>query len=537
MRKQQFFKIQDTLRLTLVTVFLLFAIPGFSETYDIKESISFAELQGGAEKAVNKEAKKIYKKLKKEFKSKCRKSAKAYKFLNAKVSCDLNLNRLLKGRREKLLDVKVPKQKLGTFRGAKVYLSKSIRLKSVIEPIYQNYKAPLLDLKRKVLVREEKRIEKNIFLKHKPAGRSLYSSGCVELPGYRVKTKASKIYGKVHKKYWIFSIKANIKAVIDLGQYQYKSARVCGAAKASFKEDLKNYRSVASLKKSFQIKQIYLQKPKISKIKYRPLKLKKLTVSGGNLLTRIIIFFLKPLKIKIENQVKAQINKEIKRRMRGLVDATNRDIQSARVWKKIMDKMALGPEYKMVANINKAVNSSIKKETVKSIAVDRKTFTNLCNEVYNGVEADSSLKFLDRDCSLLIEKIEITPFLADRKSKRKKCYNYYYMVNSRYVLPHKNQKKNRWYLNNCKISSRVRVTPAKEFEESFACLYKGYKENMTEDQLVDTCYEVLVSEGLELDLDLVDDLLEVENINELKGLMSNDDFVRVKSKIRFKAKR
>ncbi|MGH1467269.1 MAG: hypothetical protein ACRBBP_00100 [Bdellovibrionales bacterium] len=499
---------------------LLLSGQSFAETYTYQKDVSFGKVQHQANQAVKKSAEVFYKEISDQYKKACidgnksikDKSQIKYAVKGNVFNCSLNIEKLLKGKKQNLISTKV-KVPAGEYQGVHVSTIMASKLSVDLQPIYENHKVNLLDKKSTQTLSEKRAIEKNISIQHNPKKGSLYSSTCAQLPGIKAATKLTPImlYLKKHI-WWFIWAKAVVWVRADLGHYRYNTARICAANKATVSQkdlesviegDFPDLKTTAS--------EIYISSPKISSLKYKGAKIQKVRVEGANIITRLALFlFRKKADLYISQLVKAT-NQEISKNLGKRISATNSSLKSGEIWKDLANSTLLPPQIQLVKNINKAIKVSVENSTHQSLEVNEHIIKEKCNDLVKNLEDNQSLKVLGDECGNIIQKVEVIPFDQNKISKTKGCYKYKYMIDAHAKLANKS-KKNNWWKKGCSISTTIRVTPNAQYEETYACIDKGIRNGWSEQAYADNCSRVFLQERFSIDTSSVLELLNTQQI-------------------------
>lgn len=514
-----------------LTLYILILSPWFlvgsisnAKSYDYSSKIDYGTIQKELFSVTKKSTEKFYKDISASYIRFCRnKKTKNFTYGKLKLNCDIDIEKVLKGRSQKVLSssISLPSSNIS---GAEISSTSKINVNLSLRGLKRQFPVSLLDYKRSESILESQFIYNNIYLKHNIVNSKLLTSICMDLPGMQLSTSNTPVELKLSKKiWWRFYAEANIKIDWSLGSYKYETAKFCSVVKTQVsQQEIENIIEGKDSIVNSQSLQVYLSDPKLSKLTFEGLQIEKIKVKGSNVLTKIAFKVFQSYKKKIITQIKSNLNAVLKEQLRRNSSIANNALASGQIWKEYTDKVLIPAQIQLVNNLNQALFKALNSGTDSKINLTKVVINKYCNQL----NSDPDLKAynINSICKEIIEKVEFEPFVYNHILSKRNCYTHNYMLNGSANLARTTSSQsqivsrtsspksfffnfkqrlkslpkvqpNNWWKKGCFISSSFTVFPSAKYERTYACLHSSATNRLSYNQAYKGCINTILSDA------------------------------------------
>ncbi|MBX3019968.1 MAG: hypothetical protein KF767_18925 [Bdellovibrionaceae bacterium] len=360
--------------------------------------------------------------------------------------------------KDRKLVLTIPKQ---DFKGKKGSVKYDLKGQKIPMYIYRNQKKgeitlSFLDDRKQADRATSTKLGDDIFLRLAPGGGNLVQDICLNIPGLRGYAENVTMRGDLRKNMsWpLPDVKAKLNVSVGVGNFDFDGAKICMSLLT--KMDEKGLPVITLTK---------ISEPSFTGMSHKGLKVKANANVGG--FWGFVNGFLKWFGYDIEKIIASEVQKSVKQQASKEIKVTLNDVRSGKWFR----------DYVKHAQVSKVVedwSKTLRKELVKNgwgkIQIEQAAQAACLASVTKMGLGGQELKDLLMLC-LLTPKIQVQFFLNDADQRKQGCYSHYWDVRRSKV-----EGKRPWYLDECELVNRIRVTLDERMAPTQKCLLKAISE-------------------------------------------------------------
>lgn len=342
--------------------------------------------------------------------------------------------------KDRKLVLTIPKQ---DFKGKKGSVKYDLKGQKIPVYIYRNQRKGEIDLsflddKKREVRATTTRLGDDIFLRLAPGGGNLVQDVCLNVPGLRGYADNISLRGNLRKNMsWpLPDVKAKLNVDVSVGNFDFEGAKICMSLLTEMDE--------RGLPKITLRK---ISEPSFKSMKHRGLKVKAKADVGG--FWGFINGFLKWFGYDLEKIIAGEVQKAVRQQASKKVQVTMADVRSGKWFRSYVNHTQVS---KVVESWSKVLRTELRKKGWGKTQIEQAAQAACLASVTKLGLAGRELKDLLAIC-LLAPKISVQYFLNDRENRERGCYTHYWDV--RRV---KDDGRRRWYLDECELVNRVKVS-------------------------------------------------------------------------------
>ncbi|MCB0420967.1 MAG: hypothetical protein KDD61_08220 [Bdellovibrionales bacterium] len=420
--------------------------------------------------------------------------------VNSQYNCgEIPLGTVLSNNQKRLMTFKVNKGKIQNISNGAVYLDRDLNFEVLLsrKQTGADVEMPLIDVDKIGSARVTRFLGRSVFVRHVPAGQSLFSLMCLYVPGasIRIPNQNVSISGYQKKKFllWSYTGKFSATAQIKTGSFKYEQVRICGL----FKTEMAGT-NIDHLKPKTEL--VKLSLPKIEELSRSGFAVGRANVKLKGFLTNLFSSIYGFFTGKsLPEMIRVQVEKGIHRQLQGKLKITSQSFKSGK-W--IKDYVAGGLQgAPFTKNIMKALKAGIKSSVQSPIRLTKKV-ERLCYDSFSDFSVSNNIVLNERAvksvCEDLAVNVSIEPFFKDREFSQKGCYrNFYALFNV-----HRSHSEIDWQ-SKCSLVSRIQVEGGRHLSNSRDCLVNSFLNEGVDRNVISKCQSDLIEDLTQLPVQTV----------------------------------